>query len=158
MVQSIHFGSEIAGYIHKEKTGDQFDPGTEKIELTDDEGRLLGHCQLKYFTSPLPFYYISFLSKERNHIRTESETQTTGDLIMSKINTFLKGKNLPGILISTIPHSDSATSLFQRNGWRPLLPDRERWMGLNFPENLDPGTLKGMISTVEDDYHEINYS
>jgi len=73
--------------------------GAEIIEILDDtvknERRVLGHCTFKIYDEPFPFFYASWGVRKRKPLPKQNSANkqvSVGDLIMERINTFIKEK------------------------------------------------------------------
>jgi len=132
--------------------------GMEIIELLDDtpknERRVLGHCTFKIYQQPIPFFYVSWVvRKNKPKEGTEESGKSVGDMVMERVNAYIKEKKLPGILGNAIPNNTTANDVYERNGWKKLPFDDPNtpWMGYNLPQDLTPEQIVEIVKETKAD-------
>ncbi len=129
MPDSIHYDSAFHRALNTEDkyTSANF-AEAERIELFDDtdknEIRSLGYCTFNFFKEPFPFYYVIYVERT-NYPKEElkkqgSQGKTVGDLIMEKVNQFMRDKNCPAVLNNILDDDSKAHELYLRNGWKSI--------------------------------------
>lgn len=139
---SGEFAGELSTYLDPE--------GSEIIELLDDtpERRVLGHCTLKQYKEPQPIIYVSWVVKKNSFLEKNLEGKTVGDLIMEKVNTFIRAKKLPGLLYNGIDPTAPAASLYARNGWQTVASD-PNWMTFDKLNTEPKNEIDSIISIIK---------
>ncbi len=121
-------------------------PATEgkihRIEL-QTEGDMVGFANLEYRNSPFPFYYIKLV-----FVLPHARNQGFGKDILNELNHFLDLRKKAGLLFNSIAENDPAYSIYEKAGWKPVIPGSSCY-GYNLPTDLENGRLHKAVYAVE---------
>lgn len=78
-------------------------------------GHEVAFAEVDEFKKPFRFYYVA-----RVVVNPEYQGKGYGSQIMSAVESFLKRKGSPGILIDTVESDSPASGMYVRRGWKPF--------------------------------------
>ncbi len=106
-------------------------------------------AEIHYRSKPIPFYQVSSLYTEYTHAG-----KGYASAIMDKIETFLKERKKPGILVDTIMSDvPEVQGMYERRGWH-LIDEYGRRV-FNLPEDIDPKIFVGYEMRGVDVFEDI---
>ena len=110
-----------------------------KFDLIID-GEQIGGAEIQYLSKPLPHYVLKELWVDFEHKGKGYASQ-----IMDQVETFLKERKKPGLLVEAILEGDPAQGMYAKRGWQEV-PNSLGIHVYNWPENIDFSILIGYDS------------
>ena len=101
------------------------------------DGERIGAAEIDYFSKPLPLYQVTDL-----YVDFEHKGKGYASQIMDQVETWLRERKKPGILVEAILDGDPAQGIYERRGWKPV-PNSFGQHVYNWPDNVDLSILDG---------------
>lgn len=123
-------------YISPEDS-DSFEQGRHhKFEVIVD-GKQIAAAEVNYYSKPIPLYQVTDLFVDHEHKGEGYASQ-----IMAQIESFLRDRGKPGVLVDAIMAGDPASGMYEKRGWVEI-PDSHGRYVYNWPENVSLDKLDG---------------
>ena len=105
-------------YRGPKETFAEDESGQHKIEVKID-GEVIGGAEIDYYSKPFPLYQITDL-----WVDYKEKGKGYASKIMDEVETMLKRKKRPGVLVDAISPGDPEVGMYQRRGWEevPTMP------------------------------------
>lgn len=81
----------------------------------EEKGEEVAFAEIDFFRVPFRFCYIA-----RIEVFPHARGKRYASNMMDKIESYIKGKGVPGILIDTIERDSPAYGMYLRRGWKPF--------------------------------------
>lgn len=121
-------------YSSPRETFEREGVGQHRFDLIVD-GKKVGGAEVDYFSKPLPLYQVTNL-----YIDVEHNGKRYGSQIMEQVESFLREKKKPGVLVDAIAIDDPASGFYARRGWTEV-PDSGGLHVYNWPEGTSLDVL-----------------
>lgn len=130
--------------------------GFKVLEITGQQGDILGRLNMLYLNKPMPCYYLVYVE-----VLKPFRNKGLGNLVLEAFKDFLADRSAVGILDNIIPRNDPTFDIYAKLEWQPLdavLPssggenDDERYM-IFIPPSMSERDLKGPLQKL---VHHLN--
>jgi len=137
-------------YSSPKESVDQDEKPQHRFDLVVG-GERIGAAEIDYFSKPLPLYQVTDL-----YVDFEHKGKGYASQIMDQVETWLRVKKKPGVLVEAILDGDPAKGMYERRGWQPV-PNSLGLHVYNWPDDIDLSVLDGYPQRYTD-HHDRNKS
>lgn len=113
---------------------DPDDMPQHKFEMLDN-GEVIAGADIDYFSRPVPLYQLTELWSEHSG-------QGNASKVMDQVESFLRERKKPGILVDAIMEGHPAAGMYEKRGWISV-PDSLGLRVYNWPEEVKIKILDG---------------
>ncbi len=129
---------ETIKYISPEESKENNETPQHRFDLVVD-GVKIGSAEINYYSKPLPFYDINAL-----YVDFEHKGKGYASKIMAQVESWLKDRRKPGVLVDGIIEGDPASGMYKKRGWKEI-PNSMGLHVFNWPEDVDLSILNSYV-------------